>query len=253
MFDALQVAAVGLQAQKERLDTLANNLANVSTTAFKRQTVDFASILDRAPRATRGEPVATPEARESRVLRVDAAQGDVRETGRALDIAIVGPGFLEVELPGHRTGYSRTGALKIDANGDLVLASGHVLKADIRAPSDASSIEVLADGRVMALIADDTTPTLLGRIELAVFRNAEALKYRGEGIFTAPDDVDPTRIVPGEDGAAPLAVRSLEGSNVRMTDELVTLMLVQRVYELNSRVFQTADELMSMTNNLRRG
>ena len=126
MFDALQVAAVGLQAQKERLDTLANNLANVSTTAFKRQTVDFASILDRAPRATRGEPVATAEARESRVLRVDAAQGDVRETGRALDIAIVGPGFLEVALPGHRTGYSRTGALKIDANGDGQLSKGEL-------------------------------------------------------------------------------------------------------------------------------
>lgn len=253
MLDALYISAIGLQAQKEQLDVLANNLSNAGTTAFKRQSVDFSAILDRAPASRGVDAVSTADARQNRMMRVDLSQGEVRVTGRPLDLAIAGPGFLEIELPGNKTGYSRAGTLQINSEGGLSLASGHTLKADVRVPGGASGVEVLADGSVVATLSGDADPTVLGQLELAVFQNPESLQYRGDGVFMAPDDsAEPMRTRPGENGSGVLAVRSLEGSNVRMTDEMVSLMLMQRVYELNSRVAQIADELMGMTNNMRR-
>lgn len=253
MLDSMYIAAIGLQAQKEQLDAAANNLANVNTTAFKRQSVDFAAILDRAPAGNEIETADGAHARPARVLRFDASVGKINATGRALDVAIAGPGFIEVALPGDKLGYSRGGSLQINAEGMLSLASGQPLKADIQVPGDATNIRILGDGSVTALLAGDEQPTVLGQIELASFDNAEALVYRGEGIFTAPDEVEPVRARPGEDGVGELKSQSLEASNVDMVDEMVSLLMMQRVYELNSRVAQVADEMMGMSNNLRRG
>jgi flagellar basal-body rod protein FlgG len=255
MLDALYISAVGLQAQKEQLDAIANNLANLSTTAFKRQSVDFAAILDRPPAgaANNGDPVSAADAATLRRLRADMTAGAVHATGRLLDIAIDGAGFLEVELPDGRSGYSRAGALRVNAEGVLSLAGGQPLKADVRIPTGASDVAVLGDGSVIATVPGDVTATVLGQIELATFANPESLEYRGDAIFTAPESApEPTRSRPGEEGTRPLIVQSLEGSNVDMTQEIVSLTLVQRIYELNSRVAQTADELMGMANNMRR-
>lgn len=252
MLNALYISAIGLQAQKEQLDAVADNLANVGTTAFKRQSVDFSAILDRAPAGQRIDTPSTADARPNRLLRVDLTAGEVHSTGRPLDVAIVGAGFLQVELPDDKTGYSRTGSLQPNVDGGLSLPSGHPLKADVRIPGDATNVQVLADGSVVATLSGDTALTVLGQIELATFPNPESLQYRGEGVFTAPDDLEPTLARPGEEGTSPLAVKSLEGSNVQMTDEMVSLLLMQRVYELNSRVAQVADELMGMSNNMRR-
>lgn len=253
MLDALYISAIGLQAQQEQLDAAANNLANISTTAFKRQSVDFAAILDRAPPG-QGIDAADALARPNRLLRIDLAPGEVHATGRPLDVAIVGAGFFEVALPGERSGFSRAGALQIDADGVLSLASGYALKADVRVPGGASDVQILPDGNVTALLSGDEAPTVLGQIELATFDNPESLQYRGEGVFTAPDGaVEPLHARPGEQGVGELRARSLEASNVRMVDEMVSLLLMQRIYELNSRVAQAADELMGMSNNLRRG
>jgi flagellar basal-body rod protein FlgG len=252
MLDALYIAAIGLQAQKEQLDALANNLANLGTTAFKQQSVDFSSILDRAPAARGTDAVATADARPNRLLQTDLAQGEVHATGRPLDVAIVGPGFFEIELPNQQVGYSRAGALQVNADGVLGIANGQALKADIRVPNGASDVHVLPDGSVRALLPGDAVSTVLGQIELTTFQNPELLQYRGEGVFVAPEGMDSTRLRPGEEGSNQLSVRSLEGSNVRMTDAMVSLMLMQRIYELNSRVAQVVDEMIGMSNNLRR-
>lgn len=252
MLDALYIAAIGLQAQKEQLDALANNLANLGTAAFKRQSVDFSAILDRTPPRSAGAVLPTAEARPNRLLRVDLAQGEVHATGRALDVAIVGPGFLEIDLPGEQTGYSRAGSLQVDADGALGLANGRPLKADIRVPNGATDVSIQPDGTVLAVLSGDLAPTVLGQIELARFDNPELLQYRGDGVFTAPEEQTPVRVRPGEEGSNALAVRSMEGSNVRMTDEMVSLLLMQRIYELNSRVAQVADEMIGMSNNMRR-
>ncbi len=254
MLDALYISAIGLQAQKEQLDAAAGNLANVGTTAFKRQSVDFAAILDRAPAGNAIEGAEAGASQPGRVMRMDLTPGEVHSTGRALDVAIIGNGFLEVALPGETSGYSRVGALHVDADGVLGLLSGYALQGDIRVPSGASELQILPDGSVTALLEGDETATVLGQIELASFDNPEALEYRGEGIFTVPvNGAEPLRARPGEEGAGVLRSQSLEGSNVRMVDEMVSLLLMQRVYELNSRVAQAADEMMGMSNNLRRG
>lgn len=252
MLDAFHISAIGLQAQKAQLDALAGNLANLGTTAFKRQSVDFSAILDRVSIAHDAGAVSMADARPIRLLRIDLAPGEVHTTGRLLDVAIIGAGFLEVELPDRQTGYSRGGSLQIDTDGALCLPSGQPLKADIRVPSGASDVQVLADGSVTAVLAGENTPTVLGQLELATFSNPESLQYRGEGVFMAAEGVESVRTRPGEAGTQPLAVHSLEASNVNMTDEMVSLMLMQRVYELNARVAQVADELMGMSNNLMR-
>jgi len=254
MLDALYTSAIGLRAQQEQLDVVATNLSNVNTPAFKRQSVDFSAVLDRTTVSGFADVVASTEVRPGRVRRFDPTPGDLKPTGRALDVAIGGVGFLEVELPNGQSGYSRAGSLQVNAEGGLSLSSGHVLKADIRIPSGASNAQIGDDGAVSVLLPGDRAATVIGQIELAMFSNPEALLYRGEGIFTAPEDMDdPIRVRPGEGGGGRLAVGRLEGSNVKMVDEMVSLMLMQRVYELNSRVAQVADELMGMSNNLRRG
>jgi flagellar basal-body rod protein FlgG len=250
MLDALYISAIGLQAQKEQLDATANNLANLTTPAFKRQSVDFSAILDRSPVPSAADAAAAGDTRPNRLQRFDLKPGEVHATGRPLDLAIVGAGFLQVELPDGKTGYSRGGSLHINADGGLSLAGGQALKADVRIPGGASNVQILQDGSVTAVLPNEANPTVLGQIDLATFTNAEALDYRGDGIFTAPDGMEPTLVRAGEENTQPFAAQSLEGSNVNMTDEMVSLMLMQRVYELNSRVAQVADELMGMSNGM---
>jgi len=253
MLDALYISAIGLRAQQEQLNAVANNFANISTTAFKRQSVDFSAILDRAPAASGSGAITTAAARPNGLLRIDSTPGQVHATGRLLDVAIIGTGFFEVELPDGKTGYSRAGSLQINSDGGLSLSGGQALKVDLRIPNGANDVQVQADGTVTATLSGDANATVLGQIELATFTNQEALQYRGDGVFAVAEgsSVDPTRARPGEEGTQLLAIRSLESSNVNMTNEIVSLTLLQRIYELNSRVAQTADELMGMANNLR--
>lgn len=252
MLDALYISAIGLQAQKEQLDALASNMANLGTTAFKRQSVDFAAILDRIPSTQSVDAITPEQPRPNRAVRIDQRAGDVRATGRTLDVAIVGPGFFEIALPGDRIGYSRAGALQVDSNGVLGLINGFALSGDVRVPTDARDVRILSDGSVIATIPGDDAPTVVGQIELAMFANPERLKYRGDGVFEAPSDAEPVRARPGEEGSEPLIVGSLEGSNVNVTDSMVELVLMQRIYELNSRVAQAADEMIGLSNNMRR-
>lgn len=254
MQSALYIAAVGLQAQQQELNASSNNFANLNTTAYKRQSVDFSSILDVAPLGGSIPVNSRVDAQPNSIVRFDFTPGAIAATGRPLDIAISGQGFVQVELPDNSIGYSRGGSLQINADGVLGIASGEALKDDIRVPNGATSVQVLPDGSVVASLPGESAPKLLGQIELATFTNTDALQYRGNGIFTMPDaSAQPVLSHPGEAGTSALAVQSLEGSNVDMTNEMVSLTLMQRIYELNSRVAQVADELMGMANNMRRG
>lgn len=253
MFDAIYISAVGLQAQKEQLDMAASNMANTNTTAFKRQRLDFSSLIDRAPARPAADLAAAAADAPLRKVRVDLAQGELRATGRALDVAILGNGFIEVDIGDGGSGFSRGGALQVNADGMLALADGRALKADIRLPRGASSVRIAPDGQVLAQLEGDKSPTVLGQIDIVTFSNPESLEYQGEGVFVARAAAsEPMRVRPGEDGAGKLVAGSLEASNVRMVDEMVSLMLMQRVYELNAKVVQAADEMMGMANNLRR-
>src|SRR4051794_22672053 len=160
MFDAMYISAVGLEAQKQQLDTTANNLANTSTTAFKRQRVDFSALLDRAPARPAAEGTSSStEAR--RRMQIDLAQGELHATGRALDLAVQGAGFLEVETGNELGAYSRGGSLKINEDGQLALADGHTLKADVRVPRGATQLQIRGDGSVLALLPGETASSVI--------------------------------------------------------------------------------------------
>jgi flagellar basal-body rod protein FlgG len=254
MQNALYVAGVGLEAQQQELNASSNNFANLNTTAFKRQYVDFSALLDRPTAGANLGADGRIDSVPLSILRTDMTPGTIRATGRALDVAISGQGFIEVELPDNAVGYTRGGSLQINADGLLTLPTGEVLKDEIRVPGGATGVQVQPDGSVTVLINGDASPRVLGRIELVTFSNTDSLQFRGNGIFTQPDGgPSPGRARPGEGGTQPLAVASLENSNVDMTNEMVSLTVMQRVYELNSRVAQVADELMSLVNNMRRG
>jgi len=249
MLDAFYTAAVGLEAQQQQLNSAANNFANLTTTAYKRQTVDFSAILARGPASARNATEAQPV----NLLHFDMTPGAIRATGRPLDLAIQGSGFIEVTLAGQKTGYSRGGSLQINSDGVLSLSNGQTLKADVRIPTGATNVQILPDGSVTVFMPGETTARTLGQLEIVTFANPDALTYSGDGIFTLPEGAsEPTRTRPGEEGTQPLVPQSLEGSNVDMTTEMVSMTLMQRVYELNSRVAQVADELMGMANNMRR-
>lgn len=254
MLDSLYISAIGMQTQKTQLDAVANNMANANTPGYKRERVDFVGLMNRQAAAAEATEAAGAADRTTGLLRRDLSQGEVKTTGSAMDVAINGAGFIEVRLGDDRIGYVRGGSLRISADGFLATSAGQVLRADIRVPANASELAIAADGTVTAKLGSDADATELGRIEVAAFSNPEALHYRGDGVYElAQDAADaPVRGTPGTEGLGALASGKLEMSNVKLVDEMVSLMMAQRVYELNSRVAQAADELMGMANNLRR-
>lgn len=258
MLNSLYVAALGMQAQKLQLDVVSNNLANANTPGFKRERVDFSSILDQQAASGLDSvgvlPADPVDAGTLGVVRRDLSQGQLRATESDLDISINGVGFIEIQLDDQRVGYVRGGSLIINSDGYLATNDGHLLKADVRIPAGATGLKIAKDGAVTARLGADASATELGRIPVVSFSNPESLSYLGTGVYTASEaTADPLRGHAGEDGLGEVASGKLEISNVKLVDEMVSLMLAQRVYELNSRVIQTADEIMGLTNNLRRG
>lgn len=254
MNDALRIAAIGLQTQRSQLDVIAQNITNTNTNAYKRQRLEFGALLD--PAANARSPQSTGEAStQNSALRVvhDLTPGELRASGSPLDVAIAGNGFIEVELEGNRTGLLRGGSLRIRDDGVLVTQEGLPLKADIRIPEGATQIEITRSGDVQAKLRGDNVMTVLGQIQLVTYPASESLEYLGNRMFAAtPQAGNAVRSTPGEDGTGILRSGHLETSNVKLVDEMVTMMLAQRVYELNSKVAQIADEMMGLTNNLRR-
>lgn len=258
MLNSLYVSALGMHVQKSQLDVVSNNLANANTAGYKRERMDFSSVLDRQAVSASVEASGAAANAAGQVaqasLRRDLSQGELRATDSALDLAINGAGFIEVQGTSDQSAFIRGGSLRIDADGYLATADGRVLKADIRVPAGASQLSIDSKGVVTARIGNDAQPTELGRLSLVAFANPDALVYLGNGLFEAgADQSDPVRGQPEEDGLGSIASRKLEMSNVKLVDEMVSLMMAQRVYELNSKVIQASDELMSLTNNLRRG
>jgi flagellar basal-body rod protein FlgG len=259
MLNSLYISALGMHAQKAQLDVVSNNLANANTTGYKRERLDFSALLDRQQASfvtTSGtmQPTEQTQASQGPSLRRDLSQGELRATDSVLDLAINGAGFIEVAGNGQARAYIRGGSLQINADGYLTTSDGRLLAADIRIPTGATQLTIDGKGVVHALLGSDTQTTELGRIPLVSFSNPDLLTYLGGGLFEAgTDQAVASRGFAEEEGMGSLASRKLEMSNVKLVDEMVSLMMAQRIYELNSRVVQASDELMSLTNNLRRG
>jgi len=252
-FGALHVARTGLDAQSFRMQVIANNLANVNTTGFKRDRASFETLsyqMMTAPGAA-----SSAENRYATGLnlgtgvslggtaRIDT-QGTFATTGNALDMAIDGAGYFQVEMPDGRTGYTRAGNFGRSPDGTIVTSDGKPLTPAIQIPEDATNVSIGADGTVSATGADGTL-TELGRIELARFANPAGLQAIGDNMLVETAASGAPQVgAAGAEGRGTLRGGMLEGSNVNVVEELVDMIETQRAYEVNSKMISATDEMM---------
>lgn len=259
MNPALWVAKTGLDAQQTRMTVVSNNLANVNTTGFKRGRAVFQDLLYQNVRQAGGQtsqdttlPSGLTLGTGVRMVATEKlhTQGNVVQTNNALDLAIEGRGFFQILQSDGSIAYSRDGSFKMDAQGQLVTANGHVLQPGITIPSSAQSITIGADGTVSVQVSGAASPTQVGSIQLADFINPTGLQPIGKNLFveTAASG-SPQAGTPGLTGLGTLVQGSLETSNVNVVEELVNMIETQRAYEMNSKAIQTADQMLQYVNN----
>ena len=262
MMRSLHTAASGMAGQQFNIDTIANNLANVNTTGFKKSRADFQDLLYQSVRfagtpVTAGAQIPTGIQIGHGVRTVATqkifSQGMFKQTDNPLDIVIEGEGFFQVLMPDGTIAYTRDGAFKKDANGRLVTSDGFFLEPEILIPEDAVQIAIGTDGTVSVTVSGDSEPQTVGQIELARFVNPAGLLSAGRNLYFATAASGPPLVgTAGLDGFGNLAQGFLEMSNVQVVEEMVAMITSQRAYEVNSRAIQASDDMLQTANNLRR-
>lgn len=259
MLRAFSTAATGMTAQQIMVDVIANNLANINTTGFKRSQIDFQDLLYIKMQES-GTEVASginspgglevgSGVRVASTIKVFTL-GEFQNTGRKLDIAIRGDGFLQVTLPNGDLRYTRDGALQINANGQLVTTIGYPIEPAISVPTDAVSIDVGKDGGVNVTDAAGTS-SVVGTIQLVRFPNPSGLTNEGDNLLAETQaSGTPTTGTAGESGFGAIQSGFLEKSNVQMVTELVNLITAQRAYEINSRAIKAGDDMLRTANSI---
>ncbi len=261
MSSALWIAKTGLEAQQTRMATISNNLANASTTGFKRDRAVFADLIYQnvvQVGAQSSQNTLMPSGLNIgtgvRTVATEKlfTQGSIVQTGNSLDVAIQGRGFLQILMPDGTIGYTRDGALQVDEAGQLVNSMGYVLDPNISIPNNALSVTVSSDGIVSATIPGSSTPSQVGTIQLADFVNPTGLQPVGNNLFLeSAASGSALTGTPGLDGLGTMIQGSLEGSNVNTVEELVNMIETQRAYEMNSKAISTADQMLQYaTNNM---
>jgi flagellar basal-body rod protein FlgG len=260
MLRGLWSAASGMAAQKLNIDVIANNLANVNTAGFKKSRTDFQDLMyqtvnEAGSETSTGEQVPVGIQVGMGTMPVDVhkvfIQGDFQETKNELDMAIEGKGFFKV-LSGTEERYTRSGNFKLDSNGNIVTPNGDKLQPEMTVPTDTSSIKVDSDGTVTAFDSQGTG-TALGTIEMYTFANPAGLFGCGHNLYQATDaSGEAVSGTAGTEGVGTIAQGFLEVSNVDVVQEMVDMIMAQRAYEINSKAIKTADDMMSIVNNISR-
>jgi len=254
MNPALYVSKTGLSAQDRQLTSISNNLANASTVGFKRDRVNFEDLLYQIQRQPGGQSSQNTQLPSGLQLgtgvRVVATQkqftgGSLQVTEQPLDLAINNRGFFQIQMPSGETAYTRNGQFHLNANGDIVNASGFLLEPSISIPENTNNITISQDGIVSASILGEPTPQELGQITITDFVNPAGLQALGGNVFaqTAASG-DPQTGTAGESGLGSIIQGSLENSNVDIVEEMVNMITTQRAYEMNSKVVSTADQML---------
>ena len=261
MLRSLYTAATGMVAQETKMDVIAHNLANTSTTGFKKNRAEFEDLLSdtlRAAAPASAQGGTAPSALQVGLgVRVTSTtrnlnQGDMINTGNPLDVAIEGHGFLQLQRANGETGYTRAGNLRVDATGRMVTQSGEPIDPAINVPQETTQLSILADGQVMAKMPGRDEPTLLGQLELATFPNPSALEALGGNVFAqSAASGEPIVSRPGENGVGQLTQGFLEGANVKAVEEMIDMISTQRAYEMSSKVITTADQMLQKLTSLR--
>jgi flagellar basal-body rod protein FlgG len=260
---ALNTAATGMMAMELNVQVISNNLANMTTTGYKRQRAEFQDLLyehvSRIGTQTSAQGNMLPVGIDlgSGVKTVGTprlmTQGTLSQTGSPLDLAIRGEGFFKIQLPDGTYAYSRDGSFTTDAQGRIVTAQGNVVQPAITIPQNSTGLTINPQGQVSVIPQGTTTPTVLGQLTLTRFINQTGLLPIGDNMYTeTPASGTPQDGLPNTDGAGDLLQGSLEQSNVDSVSEITNLISAQRAYEMNSKVITAADQMLQTTSNLMR-
>jgi flagellar basal-body rod protein FlgG len=255
MIRSLSIAKTGLDAQQTQLDVVANNLANVGTTGFKRSRAVFEDLMYQNMRQSGGQtsdqtrlPSGLQLGTGVRIVATERIhiQGNPTKTENSKDVAINGDGFFQVLMPDGSTAYTRDGSFQTDADGQLVTASGFLIQPAITLPQNATSMTIGRDGTVSVVQPGNTASVQIGQIQLATFMNSAGLQSMGENLYVETDaSGGANQTAPGQNGGGILAQGYVESSNVNVVEELVNMIQTQRAYEINSKAVQTSDQMLA--------
>lgn len=261
MFRSLHIAATGMAAQETQLEGVSNNIANVNTTGYKRQRVEFQDLLYQT---VRGAGTRTTETTRSPTgiqlgsgVRVAGtsrsfSQGTILMTNNPLDVAIEGAGFFTVQQSDGTEAYTRAGAFQKDSQGQLVTTEGNLIEPPIVIPLDAVSLTIAADGTVSAVMNGQPAPVEVGQLTIATFINPSGLSAQGRNLFTATTASGEAQTgEPGSDGRGALLQGALERANVDVVEEMIGMISAQRAYEVNTKVVTTADEMLRAATQMK--
>ena len=259
---ALDIAGTGMQAQQTNVEVISNNIANMTTTGYKRRRAEFQDLIYQNLRrvgANSSDSGSVVPAGAQVGLGVKTAaiyrineQGNLQQTNNSLDLAVRGNGYFQVTLPSGDTAYTRDGTFSLSPGGEIVTADGHVVQPGITVPSNATSVVINSTGQVQVTIDGQTAPSTLGQIQLAVFPNEAGLDAQGDNLFvqTAASG-NPVTGSPASPGFGSVLQGFVESSNTIVVSEITNLITAQRAYEMNSRVITTSDQMLSTLTNLR--
>jgi flagellar basal-body rod protein FlgG len=259
---ALNIAATGMLAQQLNVEVISNNIANLNTTAFKRQRPEFQDLLyqDQRPVGAQSSDTGTivpvgvqvgSGVKAAAVYRI-TQQGNLLTTDNPLDVAIQGRGYFQVQEPDGTTAYTRAGSFQLSPTGEIVTADGFVVDPGITLPNNTVAVTINPSGQVLASIAGQATPQTVGQFQLAAFPNEAGLEQLGGNLLReTPASGSPTTGNPGATGFGQLQQGFLETSNVNVVSEITNLITAQRAYEMNSKVIQTADAMSATLTTIR--
>ncbi len=259
---SLYTAATGMSAQDLNIDTISNNIANVSTTGYKEQRVNFQDLM-----YINLKPAGTPTSPETNTpigLQIGEGvnpvatqriftEGPIQNTNNPLDLLIEGNnGFFQVTLPNGETAYTRDGTFQEDGNGNIVTANGYFLNPPVQLPAQTTSVQITSTGQVLVNVAGSSQQEQVGQIELTNFVNPPGLLAIGNNLFQQTSaSGEPIQGTPGSTGFASIQQGSLEESNVDLVTAMVNLIVAQRAYEMNSKTISTDDDMMETLNNMK--
>ncbi len=258
---AMNIAATGMMAQETNVQVIANNIANLNTTAFRRQRAEFQDLLyqtERREGANSSEnntivPVGVQigtGVMTAAVYQI-TTQGNLEQTGNPLDIAVQGLGFFQVLLPNGTIAYTRDGSFQLSPTGEIVTADGYIVEPGITVPQNTTGVSVNNSGQVQATIAGQTNPQIIGQLQLAQFPNQAGLALMGQNLLTqTAASGAPVVGNPGTTSFGTLQQGFLETSNVDIVTEITNMITAQRAYEMNSKVIQTSDQMMSTLSQI---
>ncbi len=259
---SLSIASTGMLAQQMNVEVIANNIANLNTTAFKRQRAEFQDLLyqnlNRVGAQSSDAGTITPTGiqlgvgvKTGAIYRI-TEQGNMISTGNSLDIAVNGRGYFRISLPNGDDAYTRAGSFQLSPQGVMVTAEGYQVQPGVTIPQDAVDVTINEQGEVQVKLAGQVTPSIAGSLELAIFPNEAGLEaIGGNMLLETPASGAASVGAPKSPGFGAVLQGFLETSNVNAVTEITNLITAQRAYEMNSRVIATADEMMSAVSNLR--